>query len=488
VHVPGRSIASVDFAGVETLQSFQQRVAEFARSHPNLPWITGRGWMYSVFPNMQVDKKYVDALVADRPVYLIERDSHMGVANTKALQLAGVTRDTPDPPNGHIVHNAQGELTGELKEAAQRLITDHIPQRTAEDVYQSFVLHMSEAAAVGLTAVQQAIWNPEEHPAYLRALAAGELKLRFRFAPVILPNEHHGINTGTYPRDHVLHRPLTVQDLAYYKELRATFRGPLLRFSGIKAVLDGTIDAKTAAMFEPYVGGGQGIPFWQQDELNQTVALYDKEGFQLLLHGIGDKAVNMALNAVEYAQRVNGTTGRRHRIEHAEVPLLSDIPRFKKLGLIASTQPPFVSPDATFLGNFASLLGPLRAAHAEPFKLFDDAGVVQAFGSDWVVYDFDPLKGIYSAVTRMTPKGIPAGGWYPQNRISVEAALRHYTVDGAYANFEEGDRGTLAPGKLADFVELSKDILTLPSTEILNTKVLRTVMGGKETYRNDELM
>jgi hypothetical protein len=307
------------------------------------------------------------------------------------------------------------------------------------------------------------------------------LKLRFRFAPLILPTD------GGAPRDHKLKTPLTAEDLKLYKELRDTFHGPLIKFGSIKGFLDGTVDARTAAMFEPYVGGGTGIPFWEQDDLNKTVALYDKEGFQVLLHAIGDRAINMALNSFEYAAKTNGKTGRRHRVEHAEVPRLADLPRFKELGVIASTQPLFANPDATVLKNYAVLLGPERASHADAFKLYDDAGAVQAFGSDWGVFDFAPLKGIYCAVTRTTPEGTPKGGWYPENRITVEAALRHYTRDGAYANFDEGVRGTLTPGKLADLVVLSKNILTVSPTEIVKTKVLLTVMGGRDTYRDKDL-
>ncbi len=481
VHFPGASVNSVRLDGLETLDAFQKQLGEFAKSHPNLAWITGGGWGYSAFPNQTVDKKYIDAVISDRPVYVSERDGHMGLANSKALQIAGITRDTPDPPNGHIMKTAQGEPTGELKEAAQRLIRWHMPSPTEQEVYETLLKHMDEAAADGLTSVQNASWSPADQPVYLRALAAGALKLRFRFAPLILPTE------GGAPRDHNLKTPLTAEDLKLYKELRDTFHGPLIKFGSIKGFLDGTVDARTAAMFEPYVGGGTGIPFWEQDDLNKTVALYDKEGFQVLLHAIGDKAINMALNSFEYAAKTNGTTGRRHRVEHGEVPRLSDLPRFKELGVIASTQALFANPDATVLENYAVLLGPERASRADAFKLYDDAGAVQAFGSDWGVFDFAPLKGIYCAVTRTTPEGTPKGGWYPENRITVEAALRHYTRDGAYANFDEEVRGTLTPGKLADLVVLSKDILTVPPTEIVKTKVLLTVMGGRDTYRDQDL-
>jgi predicted amidohydrolase YtcJ len=477
LHFPGPSINEVDLTGADTLQEFQRRIGEFARSHPALPWIVGNGWGYALFPGQKPEKKYLDAVVPDRPVYVGERDGHMGMANSRALALAGITARTPDPPNGRIMREADGQPTGELKEAAQRLLTSHIPPRSDEDRYQSLLQHMDEAASYGLTAVQNATLDMQDWPAFDRALAADKVKLRFRFAPLILPNE------GGSPKNHKLQRPLTAADLAPYRRLRDTFHGPLFKFGSIKGFLDGTVDAKTAAMFQPYVGGGTGIPFWEQDDLNRTVALYDKEGFQVMLHAIGDRAINMALNAFEYAEKTNRTWGRRHRIEHVEVPASADLPRFKQLGVIASTQAMFANPDATTLQNFAVVLGPERAAHADDFKQFDDAGAVQAFGSDWPVFSDQVLGAIYCAVTRMTPAGTPPGGWYPQNRIAVAAALRHFTRDGAYASFDEKVRGTLTAGKLADFVVLSQDLLNIPPERILQTKVLLTIMGGRDTYR-----
>jgi predicted amidohydrolase YtcJ len=480
LHFPGDSINSIALDGIDTLEGFKKALADFAKSHADLTWITGGGWGYSAFPNQLPDKKYIDAVIADKPVYISERDGHMGLANSKALQIAGITRNTQDPPNGHIMKDSNGEPTGELKEAAQDLMRGKIPARSDEDLYQSLLRHMDEAAADGLTSVQDAYTSPNHESIFTRALAAGVLKLRFRFASPILPPDD-----GAPPQHH-LTKQLTVKDLDRYKQLREAFQGPLMKFGSVKGVLDGTVDARTAAMFEPYVGGGTGIPFWEQDDLNKTVALYDREGFQVLLHAIGDKAINMALNAFEYAAKMNKTNGHRHRIEHVEVPLLSDLPRFKALGVIASTQALFANPDATVLQNFDPLLGPKRAPHADSFKIFDDAGIVQAFGSDWGVFDFAPLKGIYCAVTRMTPEGTPNGGWYPEGRISVEAALHHYTRDGAYATFDENVRGTLRKGMLADLVVLSQDILTIQPSEILKTKILLTVMGGKDTYRNNQ--
>jgi hypothetical protein len=480
VHFPGPSVNHVEgLLDIETLEGFQETLREFARAHPELPWIVGQGWGYSIFPDQIPDKKYIDEVISDRPVYIVSRDGHMGLANSKALEIAGITRTTPDPPNGRIMRAASGEPNGEFKEAAEQLIQAHIPPDTPEVQYESFVHHMGEMAKHGLTAAQDAMTLLDRLPMYVRAAAAGDLKLRISFAPWILPG------VGPYSPTHKLARPVTEQDLAPYLEMRDTFRGPLLKMVAVKGVVDGTVDAQTAVMFEPYVGTkNTGIPFWVPEELKQTVALYDKLGFQLLLHAIGDRAVSETLDALAYARAANGSSGRRHRIEHAEVTRLEDLERFRELDVIASTQAMFANPDATVLENFDPLLGPERAPIADSFSLFDDAGVVQAFGSDWPNFNYMPLRGIFVAVNRTTPEGEPPGGWHPKGRISVEAALRHYTIDGAYATFDEDIRGSLTAGKLADFVVLSKDLRAIPQEQILSAEVLLTVMGGRETFRS----
>lgn len=479
VHIPGPSVDTIDMRDVTTLAEFQSRIVEFAKAHPDLPWITGRNWGYSIFPNQFADKKYIDAVLKDRPVYLSERDGHMGLGNSLALSIAGITAATQDPPNGHIVKHKNGEPTGELKEAAQRLIRSKVPVDSDDVKYQSLLTHLGEAASVGITAVQDAMTDIANMPVFYRAVSANTLKVRVRFAPVIIPG------VGPYSLSHKLDRPLTEADIAPYVALNKSLRGPLLKMGAIKVVLDGTVDAQTATMFEPYIGTNTtGIPFWDPKELNQTVALYDKAGFQLMLHAIGDRAIREGLDAIEYAATTNGTNGRRHRIEHAEVPTEVDLARFKPLGVVASTQPAFANPDDTVLENFEPLLGKKRAPVADSFRIFDDAGIVQAFGSDWPNFPFSPIFGIHVAVTRTTPEGKPAGGWYPAGRISVDAALRHYTRDGAYASFDEGIRGTLTAGKLADFVVLSQDLTKIPPANIAKTKVLLTVMGGRYTYRD----
>ena len=467
MHLLYRSADALVLDDAESVDEIQGLLADFAAAQPDLPWITGMGWGYAAFPNNAPHKRDLDDVVADRPVYLTSRDGHMGIGNSMAMDLAGITAATPDPPNGRIVRDDAGAPTGELQESAQGLVRSLLPPQTPEQRYEALLGAMDRAAAAGLTAVHVAGTPEDDIPLYERALAEGTLQLRVLLAARIQRPEGE-----------------TLPDLTELLALRERLTGPLVELSSVKGSLDGTIDARTAAMFEPYVGGGTGLPFWDPDELNRTVAHYDRAGFQVLLHAIGDRAIHMALNAFEHAEESNGASGRRHRVEHAEMPLLSDIARFRDLGVIASTQPMFANPDATVLQNFAVLLGPERARHADSFSLFDEAGVVQIFGSDYPVFTYDVLRGIEVAVTRMTESGQPTGGWYPSGRISVEAAVRHYTVDGAFGALQEDVRGTLAPGMLADFVVLSRDIFEISPTEISETEVLLTVMGGRDTYRS----
>ena len=457
----------LDLSDVSGLGNVQRKIAEYAKAHPEKPWIVGRGWGAGAFPEGIPHRKILDPVVPDRPAFIGDRDGHTAWVNTRALELAGITKATVDPPGGIIVHDENGEPSGLLKETASALVRYLIPPPNPEERYQALKLRLGQAASYGLTSAQNASYVPEELPIYERIQNEGGLKLRFRFALPFVKD----------PADELLDR---------YDGLGLKYPGPILKFGAVKGFLDGVVDMRTAAMFEPYVGGGNGRPLWTQEDLNRTAALYDQRGFQILLHAIGDKAVDLALNAYEFVNKTNQPRDRRDRVEHVEVPRLADIARFKALGVIASTQALFANPDQTTLGNYAVVLGPERAAHANAFKLFDDAGARQAFGSDWPVFPMEPLKGIYCAATRQTPEGNPPGGWYPENRISVEAALRHFTSDAAYASFDENDKGTLSIGKLADFVVLSDNILEPPPERILKTKVLLTVVGGQDTYRDSE--
>jgi hypothetical protein len=457
-------VETVDLTGAASVEEVQGRIRAYATAHPERPWVTGRGWVYGAFPGGLPHRRQLDAVVGDRPAFMTSYDGHTAWANSKALEAGGITRETPDPEHGVIVRDEKGEPTGALEESAARLVGQKVPPPTDAERDAALKRRLDEAASYGLTSAQNAWTAAADLPAYERVAAEGGLKVRFYFAlPMV--------------------KDIAAEELARYKEMRTRYPGPLMKFGAVKGFVDGVVESKTAAMLEPYVGGGTGELNWTPADLDRTVALYDREGFQIFLHAIGDKAIRMALHSYERAARTNGTSGRRHRVEHIEVPTRADIARFAPLGVIASTQALFASPDQNTFDVYAPTLGPDRASRAMAFRSLDEAGAVQAFGSDSPVFSMEVLRGIYCAATRMTPEGTPAGGWQPQERISVEAALRHFTRDAAYASFEEQRKGTLGSGRLADLVVLSDDILAIPPAQILKTRVLLTVMGGRDTFR-----
>jgi predicted amidohydrolase YtcJ len=459
------TLNEVRLDGLSRLTAIQARIAAYAKSRPAAAWITGRGWGYAAFPGNLPHRKWLDEAVPDRPAFMEGYDGHTGWANSRALALAGITRETRDPENGVIVRDEHGEATGALKESAQRLVRRLLPKATDEDKYRALKAGLDLAASFGLTFAHNAGFDLSDLPVYERVMKEGGLKLRFYNAAYFEPD----------PSPDVLSR---------MRELRAKYQGPLFRFGAIKALLDGVVESKTAWMLEPYAGGGgAGAPNYPEDVFNRSIAAYDRAGFQIFVHAIGDRAIRATLDAFEKAAAANGTSGRRHRVEHIEVPTLSDIARFRPLGVIASTQALFATPDENALGAYLGNLGPGRGSRTMAFKGIDDSGAVQAFGSDWPVYSLEVLQGIYTAVTRETLRGTPPGGMQPQSKIGAEAALRHFTADGAYAGFAETEYGRIAPGLFADFVVLSRDITTSKPRDILDTRVLLTVMGGKETYR-----
>jgi predicted amidohydrolase YtcJ len=457
------ALAEVDLDGAETLAEVQRRIAAFARADPERKWITGRGWSYAVFPGGLPTRAQLDAAVPDRPVFLRSYDGHTGWANGTALLAARINRLTANPPGGTIVRDASGEPTGALKEGAQELVRRIVPPLTRDEKERAVKKGLEKLVAQGITEVGAASRDPEDL-AVLEAIDA-----------------QHALKVRVYAALPMVKDP-GPELLASYSAFRAKYAGPLLRVGAVKAFLDGVVETHTAALFEPYPGGGTGDLQWTPEELFRTVAAYDKERFQVWLHAIGDRAVDLALRAYEKA---GSGPKHRHRVEHLEVPRLQDLPRFKALGVVASTQALFARPDKGTMDVYVPTLGP-RVARAMPFKAIDDAGAVQAFGSDWPVYPPEVVAGIHCAVTRTTPEGTPAGGWEPAQRIGVEAALRHFTRDAAYACFDEGARGTLAPGKLADLVVLSADLTAIPPDQILETRVLLTVLGGQDTFRARE--
>lgn len=473
LHIMYLSTARVDLAGAASLQDIQQRIGDFAAANPDLPWIEGFGWGYAAFPDQKPLAKHLDVVIDDRPVFIASRDGHMALANSAAMKMAGVNAAVKDPDNGRIVRGADGEPTGEFQENAMAVIRRMIPDPSVEQRYQAFRVNMRKAAASGITAFHEAGVDPKNIQLFERAQSEGQLLQRAELAlRMVSANDRFQL-----PEDEI------AAHITQAKALRSRLSGPYLRVRSIKAILDGTIDATTAAMFDNYVGRDTaGLPFWEDGTLKQAAAMYDKAGFQLIFHAIGDRAIAQALDVFDYVQQSNGVRDSRHRVEHAEMPRLVDLNRFRALGVTASTQPMFAYPDATVLENFAPLLGHKRAQHADNFALWDDANVRQVFGSDHPVMTLSVLQSMETAATRSTNDGHPPGGWYPEGRISVEAALRHYTSDSAWAIHDDKLRGTLEPGKFADFVVLSQNILDIDPKQLSETKVLRTVMGGQPTY------
>ena len=469
------SLERVDLIEDQTLAAVQSRVRAFAAAHPETPWVLGRGWLYGSFPGGLPTRQQLDAAVADRPAYMECYDGHSGWANSKALALAGITRDTKDPVGGAIVRDpATGEPTGALKEAATALVESKIPLPGAEERYQLLLRSLRLLNSQGITSVQDAGYTPAQLDADLslmeRALREGKLTVRMTVSVQMSPGDVDA-------------------PVARAVALAQVHRGPLLRFGAVKGYVDGVIEAHTAAMLEPYSDDpsqGAGKPNWDPAALDAAVTAADRAGLQVYLHAIGDRGVRMALDAHEAALRANARLDRRGRIEHIETISPADYPRFKTLGVIASMQPLHANPDQNNANVWSRNIGPERASRGFSWRNIEKAGGRLVFGSDWPVVTSDVMRGLYCAVARKTKEGQPAGGWRPELAVSLESALRHYTIDGAYASFEEAEKGSVAPGKRADLVVLSEGLFRLPPEAILKTRVLLTVMDGRVVHRGPE--
>jgi hypothetical protein len=462
----GLSLDELRLDGAETLASLAERVRAWARAHPDAHWVTGEGWSYAAVADPAPTRTQLDLVVPDRPAWLVSYDGHTGWANSLALRAAGLTRETQDPPGGTIVRDASGQPTGVLKESAQELVERLLPKPPPYEKERAFARALAQAAAWGLTSVQQAGITEEDLALLARVLERTPLLQVYAALPI--------------------ERDPTSETLARQDTVRRRYASGRLRVGAVKGFVDGVVEARTAAMFEPYPGGGTGLPGWTQPELDRAVAAYDRAGWQVMLHAIGDRGIDMALTAFERAAAANATSGRRHRVEHVEVPRLADLPRFAAGGIVASTQATFPYPDANHLRVYLPTLGPERAQRALVFRSIDESGAVQAFGSDWPVFKADVLRAVACAVTRTTLDGNPPGGWEPEQRLGVEAALRHFTRDAAWAEHAEAEKGTLSPGRRADFVVLSQDLLAVAPGQIQATRVLLTVLGGQDSFRAQE--
>lgn len=467
----GLSLDQVNLGDAATLDDIKDTIRAWSEAHPDREWITGRGWYYQPFNGAMPTRQMLDALVPDRPAYLVAYDGHTGWANTRALKAAGITRRTKAPANGTIVKDAHGEPTGALKEAAMSLMSAAAPAPTEEDRLAAIRAAIDEAHRVGVTSVQNAGGRAEDLDLFDRLRKRNELTLRV----------YQALGADA---------TLTEADLDAIDRVRTRFADdPLLKTGAVKLIADGVIESHTAAMLEPYANkpSTKGDARFTPAQLNTVVAMLDKRGWQVMTHAIGDAAVRMTLDAYQAAAQANPAPerGRRHRIEHIETIDPADVPRFGTLGVIAAFQPVHATPSPTPGDVWSTNIGEARAGRGWLWNSVVRAGGRLAFGSDWPVMTLDPLKGLHVAVTRTTADGLPEGGWIPAERLPLRKAIDAYTRDAAWASFDELRKGRLAKDMLADIVVLSDDIFSGPASRLTTTKVAVTIADGKVVYRRD---
>lgn len=464
--VGGLQLLSLDLREVKNQTEFVQAVAACAAAARPGSWITGGGWNNDQWPGGQAPaKEWIDGVTARTPVFLARSDLHIGFANSAALALAGITRNTADPAGGTIVREPDsGEPSGILKDNAMRLVQQCIPAPSAEQYEQALTAAMQHAAGAGVTSVQDITawtdWNDWE--TFARFKAQGRLTLRI------------------YAR---------TQITEWQKQLElaaAGFRGDAwLRLGGVKGFVDGSLGSGTALMFEPYqdapaTAGLLADQMLPAGIMQERIAAADKAGLPVSIHAIGDKANHMLLNIFAAVIQANGRRDRRFRIEHAQHLVPEDIRRMADLGILASVQPGHVQADGCWAGQ---RIGSRRCQTTYAFHSLAAAGVSLSFGTDWPVVPLNPFSGIYAAVTRRTQDGRNPDGWIPEQKLSVAECLQAYTYGSAYAEFSENVKGTLKVGKLADLIVVSQDVLTARPEDIAGTKVLCTIAGGKIVYQ-----
>jgi len=458
----GRQLDSIQLNDAANPQEFARRIGERVKVTPKGEWILGGNWDETKWdpPNMPT-KELIDALTPDTPVFVSRYDGHMGLANSVALRLAGITAKTPDPPGGTIVRDAQGNPTGALKDAATEYIYKVIPPLTHDQRLRIVKRALAYAASVGVTSVQHMSADYEDIAVYAELLQRGELTTRIYAAPSIA----------------------SVGDLAKLG-IRRAFGGPFLRIGALKAFADGSLGSGTAYFYEPFLnqGNNRGL---LSDEMHPISLMRDRylkadaAGLQLCTHAIGDEGISTILDLYTDVLQAHGESDRRWRIEHAQHMAAKDFQRFRQLHVIASVQPYHAIDD----GRFAeSHIGHDRASRTYAFRTFLDHGVRLAFGTDWEVAPLDPLLTVYAAVTRATLDGKNPNGWFPEQKLAVSEAIEAYTMGSAYAEFQEKEKGSIMPGKLADMVLVSEDIFSIPPEKIRDARILKTFVGGRLVF------
>ncbi|GIO08880.1 hypothetical protein J31TS6_49080 [Brevibacillus reuszeri] len=445
-----------------------QMVKQFADRRPEDPWVFGFSWYHVYWKNKQLPHRTtLDRLIPDRPVFLFNAECHGAWLNTKALELLNITRETEDPPFGHIQKDTHGEPTGFLYETAMGLAREafQLPDQQKNRLLRGF---MNQAASLGITSINDFFPLPGLELGDLELCQsfekAGELKARIHFLAALDGN---------------LERP---------RFLRREYASSKLRFSGLKQFLDGVPTTYTALLVDPYSDRpeSRGDTLIPPETVKQWVVEADQEAFRVRLHACGDGAVRLGLDCFEAARKQNGVRDSRHTIEHIEVIHPDDINRFAELEVIASMQPEHMAAAQTFADNcYPNRFGKERDPYTWPIKTLLNNGVSLAFGSDYPIVPLDPMTEIYRAVTRLHDDHQPTGGWNPQEKITMAEALRAYTQGPAYGVFREHELGTLAPNMLADVIVLDRNLFMVTSDQIRETKVVLTIMDGQVVYDRD---
>jgi predicted amidohydrolase YtcJ len=445
----------LDFKGVDSLEGALELVRERAQKSSPGEWITGFGWDHHLWQGGFPRKEDVDRVAPVNPVALTRKDGHLIWVNSLALERAGIDEGTPDPPGGEIERDEQGP-TGILKERALELIEEILPPSSPQTRQEALREAIGKAQGFGLTDIHDCEGS-EALADFQTLLAQGELEVRVY---MMIPQES-------------LERVISLG-------LKTGFGNDYLRLGDLKVFADGSLGSQTAHMLEPFHGQPDnfGIPVLSPDELQDIVGRADEAEIACAVHAIGDAANRKALDVFARLRAKAVRGGLRHRIEHAQLLHPDDIPRFKRLGIIASMQPIHATSDMVMADRYWGE----RARYSYAWRSLLDSGAHLAFGSDCPVESLDPLMGIHAAVTRQRASGEPEGGWYPQERLTVAEAVHAYTWGAAYASGEEGAKGSIAPGKLADLVVLSRDIFEIPPGEILEAEVLYTIFDGRVVY------
>lgn len=458
----GRQLSELDLRSAGSEAAFAALIAERARSLPPGRWLRGGNWDHEEWPGGRLPTKAaVDRFTPETPLFVTRLDLHLALANSRALTLAGITKDTADPPGGKIVRDAaSGEPTGILKDAAMDLVRRVMPGYSREEEFAALAKAEEHAAALGVTSMQDMAgwdWADYEILRAYRRERQPRLRLCVRTPLKDWQRQQAAVAAGEQGDD-------------------------WLRLSGVKAFVDGSLGASTALFFAPYDDGpgNCGLLMLPPEELAAQAAAADRAGLQLAIHAIGDRANAVLLDIFAQVAAENGPRDRRPRVEHAQHLVGSDIGRMAALGVIASVQPYHAVDD----GRWAEKrIGAERARLTYAFRSLDNAGVSLAFGTDWPVAPLNPLLSIQAAVTRQTGRPEHIDGWQPAEKVDVATALTAYTAAAAYGEFAEDRKGTLSPGMLADFVILSEDIFSLPPAAIATANVVSTVCGGRVVYR-----